>query len=331
MRSFDHSSFSQAFGGPAQQWISYGTVDQDTKEAKAIQFVDDDGNPSPYGPLVSVTLQPSGVSIPCRVATFVAGNGEAEWFPFIAGDEVMVAIPEGDERGGAAIIGRFNQEIDLWPIVVAGQDSTKNTFGFRRMRTPFVIETAASYLIRSAKTGSQIGINTDGNIIVNDGDQGTLLIGAEALGLTSGDGKAFVQVFPPTSEVYLGADTATFLVSADESKFISQGAISFSTGGGAANGHAVTAEQVVAMIINLVAVLRPSFTTPPVVSVTVAAAVAALAAASPASETSPGGNFSAFPTIFGAAGAIASAFANPTAPIDPTGFVPGFGRPSFRL
>src|SRR5579859_785093 len=122
-RFFDHAQYANAFRRPGmdtRQWVSYGTVDADTSDAKAIQFKDDDGNPSPYGPLVSVTLQPSGVSLPCRVLGQVAGNGEADYFPFLAGDEVLVLLPEGDERAGAVIVGRLNQEIDAWPLIVAG-------------------------------------------------------------------------------------------------------------------------------------------------------------------------------------------------------------------
>ncbi len=352
-RSFDHASFSEAFNRDARQWISYGLVDKDTPDAPSVRFKDEDGKPLPYGPMVSVTLQPSGISLPCRVASQVAGQSEGEWYPYVAGDEVLVAIPEGDERAGCVIVARLNQEIDEFPLAVGGQDVTKNTIGFRRMRTPYIIETGESYLIRSAKTGSQIGINLEGNLVLNDGDGGSLLIGPEAMGLSSGDGETFMQIFPEDKEVYLGADTATFLLAASESKFISQGSISFATIGASANQMGVTAEQVVAFVINVLAQLASMgafnplsplsaatySASPPASCVTAIASVvgpalSALAGIAPLGPA-PGGNFAAFvasaPPIFGAVGALAAASANPVAPVDPTGTTFGFARAGFKL
>lgn len=103
---FDHATMGQAFAAPGmdpRQWVSMASVDPDSENARSVSFTDADGNPSPYGPLVSVTLQPSGISIRCRVAGAVAGNGEAEWYPFVAGDEVCVVIAEGDERDGGLV------------------------------------------------------------------------------------------------------------------------------------------------------------------------------------------------------------------------------------
>lgn len=352
----DTSLASNAWRAPGmdtRSWVSYGTVDQGTPEQPPIIFKDADGNPNPYGPQVMVTLQPSGISVPCRIANAIAGDGEAEYYPYVPGDEVLVLIPEGDERAGCAIVGRLNQELDAFPLVVAGQDVTKNTFGFRRVRTPFIVETASSYLIRSALTGSQIGIDQEGKVIINDGDQGSLAIGPEAIGLSSGDGESFVTIFPASKETYLGAGTSTFLLkSGGESKFISDGAISFATLGGSPNGTAVTAEQVVAIIMNVLAQLATSgsFTAgpleagayslaPPASCVTAIASVIgpallALGAVAPLGPA-PGGNFAAFiasaPPIYGPAGALGVAALNPLAQMDPTGTIPGFSRPGFKL
>lgn len=329
-----------AFRGVPEHWVSYATVDPDTKEAKSVVFEDDDGNPSPYGPMVQVTLQPSGVAMQCRVGSGVAGEGEADFYPFVAGDEVLVVIPEGNQRAGACIIARMNQEIDTWPTVVAGQKSTGNKFGFRRMRAPFILETSASYLIRSATTGSQIGIDSKGQIIVNDGDQNSMTIGPEAVGFTSGDTESFVTVLPPTKEVFLGAGSTTFLLNPKGSKFISTGTVSFATAGGSPSGMAVTAEQVVAFVINVITQLAVGGNFNPagplvapaaaIIGPIVAAALQAMAAVAPA-DTAPGGSMVNYPTVFGPAGAIGQAALNPTAPIDPTGFVTGFARPGFKL
>lgn len=113
-----------------RQWISMGTIDEDSEDARSIRFNDDDGAPLPTGPLVTVTLQPSGITVTCRVASFIAGVGESAWFPFQQKDEVIVAIPQGSERAGPVILGRLNQALDTFPAVVAGQDTSKNTFDF---------------------------------------------------------------------------------------------------------------------------------------------------------------------------------------------------------
>lgn len=352
----DHALAAEAFKMPGidpRQWISYGTVDPGTDAKPSVIFKDDQGNPNPYGPMVLVTLQPSGISLPCRVAGAVAGDAEADWFPFVSGDEVLVAIPEGDERAGATIIGRLNQELDAFPLVVAGQDVTKNTFGFRRMRTPFIVETAASYLIRSATTGAQIGIDSEGKVIVNDGDQGMITIGPEAISMSSGDGETFVTLFPPTKEAFIGAGSTTFdLIDGSDSKFISQAGISFALLGGTANQTAVTAEQVVAFVMNVLAQLATmsAFTAGPLsaavygvapptscqtsIASIIGPALLAMGGVAPLGPA-PGGSFLEFqasaPPIFGLAGALTVAMSNPQAPMDPTGSIYGFGRSGFKL
>src|SRR5258708_21906914 len=96
-------------GADTRQWVSYGVVDDDQEDQKSVTFDAD------HGPLVSVTLQPSGIPVVCRVAGWCAGNGEAEYFPFVSGDEVVVHVPEGDERAGCIITGRCNSQIDRFP------------------------------------------------------------------------------------------------------------------------------------------------------------------------------------------------------------------------
>lgn len=350
----DHALAAQAFAMPGidpRQWISYGIVETGTPGAPPVRFKDDNGNPSPYGPMVDVTLQPSGITLPCRVSGGVAGVAEAEYYPFVGGDEVIVAIPEGNERAGAVIIGRLNQEIDQWPITVAGQDATKNTFGFRRMKVPYIIETAASYLVRSALTGAQFGLDSEGKVILNDGDKGALTIGPDSIGLSSGDQETFVTLFPGDKQVFLGASSTSFLLDAVESVFISQGTLKFNLSGGAAVGTAVTAEQVVALLINVLTALGQtgSFTAGPLAVANFATSPQAIAAIATFLEpilvgmagivpylgntgSPPAGNFAPFVgTIFGPGGGLQVAGSNPLASVDPTGTTTGYGRPSFKL
>lgn len=346
---FDQQTYAKAMGGHEKQWASYGTVDDDGSGNAKVVLTDDAGNPSPYGPLVICTLQPSGVSLPCRVSSMVAGDGEADYYPFVAGDEVLVVLPEGNERAGAVIIGRLNQELDKWPTVVAGQDSTKNSFGFRRMRAPYVIETSEAYLIRSAKTGSQIGIDGVGQVILNDGDKGKFVIGAEGIGFSDGDDSTLMQIYPADKQAMIVADTTSMNFAAGETKFISQGTISFATSGAIPNQTAVTAEQVVAFVMNVLAQLATtgSFTAGPLgptyavapptscqsaIAGIMAPVLAAMGSPAPLGPA-PGGSFLEFQGlgVFGQAGAIQAAFNNPLAPVDLTGSIFGFGRPGFKL
>lgn len=181
---FDHTLFAEAFRGPGndtRQWISYGTVDDKTEDEEGsedpVTFDED------YGPLVNVTLQPSNVQVRCRVSSFVAGNGEGEYHPFIPGDEVLVAIPEGSEAAGCVIIGRLNNSIDKFPMEsVGGQDPTKNTFGFTRRRTAFVQEFASTWMVRVASHGGFFLIADTGAITLRDGCGGALQMGPDIFG-----------------------------------------------------------------------------------------------------------------------------------------------------
>lgn len=277
------ASSTAAFAGPGmdtRQWCSYATVDPG--EGSVI-FVDDKGNPSPIGPIVVCTLQPSGITVPCRVSSMCAGNQEGEWFPFMGGDEVLVAIPEGDERAGCTIIGRYNQSIDVFPLKVAGMDVTKNNFAFKRLRTPYVIETSASFTIRSALTGAGLTIDPTGNCYFMSGDGHRIALNGSFLKMEAKGGVDFLQIDPTAHEVLLSAgETTQFLLGKSKSSFFSTGTLNIGTAGFSGQGHAITAEQVLvllqAVIIGLgaagVAGL-PTLSTPATAAVLLNAAIAA--------------------------------------------------------
>lgn len=319
-RGFDQATASQAFARPGQdtrQWVSLGLVDEDQPDAKSVQFKTADGQPLPEGPLVAVTLQPSGVSVVCRVASSCAGNGEGEWYPFVSKDEVVVVIPEGMERCGPIIIARCNNEIDAFPDVVAGQDPTTNTFAFKRLRSPYICESAGAILFRSALTGAQFGLDPTGQLIIGDGEQNSIVMSPSAMGLTSGDGDYLMQINLQDGEVTLAAKDAGLTISPTESRFLSKGTLSFATSGlpGQALGHAVTAEQVVLLISAVLPTLSPNLTSPITPAQSIALMTAAIAAASglPLSPYIP---------------AITAALSIPP---DPSGTLPGFGRAGYML
>lgn len=305
-------------GADPRQWISYGTVDPDTPEARSVRFTDENGLPLPTGPLVTVTLQPSGVTVPCRVSGSCAGNGEADWFPFLGGDEVLVVVPEGDERAGCVIIGRCNQEIDVFPLTVAGQDVTKNTFGFKRLRTPYIIETASSFMIRSAVTGAGLTITPEGNAFFVSGDGHKLVLHGSFLKLEAAGGGEFLQIDPETKELLLSAGGTTQMVfGKTASAFFSNGTLNLGTSGFAGQGHAVTLEQLAVILESLVIVLAGLATPPawlggpPSTLVDLALAAASVLPINPTHT--------------------ATILTGLQIPTDPLGLKPGIGRPGLLM
>lgn len=176
-------------GMDPRQWISYGIVHA-TDPKDVVSFDEEYGQP-----LVSVRLMPSQRDVHCRVASTLAGNGEGEYHPFIKGDEVLVAIPEGTETAGCCIIGRLNNSYDKFPMAsVAGQDPTTNVFAFRRRRTPYVEEIAGPILFRTVPTGAFLSIDTAGVVSIRDGDKNAFQMSPDVFGYVSGDGKSVLQM-----------------------------------------------------------------------------------------------------------------------------------------
>lgn len=180
-RPVDTAQFSEAVSRPGvdpRQWISYGIVSTQAEDADVVVFDEDEGCP-----LVQVILQPTQVAVRCRVGATIAGNGEGEWFPFVKGDEVLVAIPEGYEDAGCVIISRLNNAIDKFPMEsVAGQDPTTNSFAFQRRRTPFVQEFAGPVFLRTALSGAFFSIDEAGTVTIKDGENSAFQMSPDAIG-----------------------------------------------------------------------------------------------------------------------------------------------------
>ena len=251
--SFDAAQLGKAFAAPGmdtRQWVSFGVVDQETGDQKSVEFNAD------YGPLVSVTLQPSAVGVRCRVAMSVSGSGEGEYHPFIGGDEVIVVVPEGHERAGCTIVGRCSNQIDTFPMQVGGLDVTKNVFAFKRLKVPYVLESAGSLLLRNATTKSFMSFDSLGNVTVNDGSGNFFTLTSSFLSLQLADGSGQVQIIPPTltknAQVFLQAHSASFTIDDKKSVFTTPGVLKLATGGVQAVGHAVTTEQVYCIIANII-------------------------------------------------------------------------------
>lgn len=245
---YDAQTYRQGMSGPendTRQWISLGTVVPDTPEARSVEFDKD------LGPLVNVQLIPDGTVVVCRVGMSIAGDLEGDYSPFVGGDEVLVAIPEGSEALGGVILARLANAIDRWPQAVAGQDATKNVFGFKRMRPPYIIETQNGILFRHAGTGAQLGIDLSGQVIFNDASGARMFFGADAQGMTSADGDTSFQLLSDKQSIVMTAGGVTSLnIGASTTQFLTPGTIAIGSSGLGATGHAVTLEQVVNLLVN---------------------------------------------------------------------------------
>ena len=194
--SFDLAAMADAISKPGidpRSWVSIGIVEPESAEAKSVNFDEK------VGPLISVRLVPNGTVVNCRVSGWLAGNGESVYFPFIGSDEVVVLIPGGNEREGCVIIGRLNNGIDVFPDSVAGLETKNNNFGFMRLRTPFIVETAGRYMIRSAVTGAFFLIDEGGNLTFSGagkagGPAPFLHIGADFIGFQDADANLVFQL-----------------------------------------------------------------------------------------------------------------------------------------
>ena len=180
-RPVDQMTMAQALKGPnmdTRQWVSYGIVTAGGDAEDIIVFDEEEGVP-----FVNVMLEPTKVPVFARVGAQIAGNGEGEWFPFVEGDEVLCAVPEGDEKAGVVILCRLNNQIDQFPMdSVAGQDPTTNTFAFQRRRTPMVNETAGPVYMRTATTGAFFSIDTAGTVTAKDGQNSALQLSPDLIG-----------------------------------------------------------------------------------------------------------------------------------------------------
>lgn len=197
MNTADFSDLLARPGADTRGWVHYGLVAAETQgntDQKSVIFNDSNGNPLPYGVLVMVKLQPNGNILPCRVAAQCAGPGESDYHPFIANDEVIVVVPNGDESNGGVILGRLNQSFDSFPTNVGGLNPNKNNIAFKRVLAPYILESGTSIMLRVAPTGSQFVLDPTGNVYLTSGNQAMLAMTPDVVSLQLLNETAAVQL-----------------------------------------------------------------------------------------------------------------------------------------
>jgi hypothetical protein len=293
-KPIDQSTMGQALRQPGidpRQWVSIGLVTAGGEGDDIVVFDEDEGQP-----LVRVLLQPSKIPIFARVgspATGAAGNGEGEWTPFVEGDEVMVVIPEGDERSGATIIARITNGIDKFPMEsVAGQDPTTNTFAFSRRRTPRVEEFNGPIIFRNAQTESFISMDSGGVYTVRTGDASVFQMSPDVIGIQGPSDSDN----PPEQVMQIGITSKLFSLTMGDA-ILNFGAadadpeatniwkvaaaLSLSSNGNNAGEHAFSVENFVNLMVFLMPIINPIvFTTPAQADAALASAITACASSS---------------------------------------------------
>jgi len=249
-RHLDMRSLQEAFSGPGQTWISIGIVNAENPE-DVVVFDEEAGQP-----FVCVMLEPSKRPVYCRVGSDCAGNGEGSWHPFIQGDEVLVALPQGAMDAGPVIISRLNNSFDAFPMSsVAGQDPTTNTFGFRRRRTPFVEEYAGPILFRSALSEAFISIDNAGAVTLRDGQGDALQLTADVFGFQNADGDQLLQMNLTDGLAIIQSKDAYFQIASSESGkpnvLLIPTTFTVTTAGDASLEHVATTESTINLINNV--------------------------------------------------------------------------------
>jgi hypothetical protein len=281
MRPLDALTLSEGLARPGadtREWISFGTVSTD---AEPVIFSEEDGQP-----YVKVTLHPSLRPVLCRVGMEVAGDGEGEYTPYLQGDEVLVALPGGREDGGATIIKRLCNSLDKFPMEsVAGQDPTKNNFGFVRRRTPYIHEYAGPVTFRSATTGAFISIDKAGVVMFKSGTNSVLQLGPDGLayqGESSTEAAPkFVMQLLEAGQFIVQVDDAYFQISSSSSSpemnmLKLPGPMTVSASGNAPLEHVVTTEALANILVALGAAVGAPWIPANVATAIAAAGVAPL-------------------------------------------------------
>jgi len=323
-------------------WVSYGVV-EGTDSEPCVTFDKDQGQV-----LVRVMLQPDLIPAYCRVAMRIAGNGEAEYHPFLTNDEVIVVVPEGSPRAGPVIIGKLNGQLDPFPMdSVAGQDPTKNNFAFKRTRTPYVEEYDGPLMFRSASTGGFLSIDEAGVVTIRAGDAtdpaapaAGFRMGPDLIGVQNAEADVMLQLNLTDELFFLRVKDLNVTLSntATHPSLIGvPDALAIGTAGNAPGEHAMSTEAMLLVLMNFMQTLGAAIGTAspgPLSGATLAALMTRASTVAPmaaALAASGAGVLAALDS--GTLSALLAAFASmPQKQASPTGQVaPGVGSPGLFI
>lgn len=316
-KDFDHATYAEAFSRPGidpRTWVSFAVVDvpgADEGDAQTVEFDADDGQL-----YVNVTLKPTDVPCRARLGMMTAGAGEAVYFPFVGGEEVLVAVPDGDLRSGVVIISRLNNTFDPFPFdSVGGADPKQNAVAMMRTRTALTIESGASLQLRSATAGALMVLGSDGSVTLRDAEANVLQLSPDVFGFQSGAGDVVQQLDLNALRYSLQIGQAALTLSGDAGGQFPQSmvqvpsSLALATGGLSINTaaeHVATTEAV----LNILGQLATLLSLPPV-NVTPTATAGALAAVLLAQLPLAIQAASVAPQLPPIGAALAAAFANP--------------------
>lgn len=307
----DYASQREAMAGPGadtRQWFSNGVVNASQPNAPSVSFA------GGIGPLVSVRLHPSDTDVMCRVASFAAGAGEAEYHPFVAGTEVAVALPMGHERGGAIILGRLCNGVDTFPTNVANNDVTQNNVSTRRTIPNYAWEVANGWILRSSTTTAQLALDVKGGWMLNSGDLHFLNLSSQGATLSLAKMVSYLALDAATGRITLNAGPGKAMFTLDPAGNL------YATGAGRLPvGHVATVEGMTAFVSACLTLFAANIL-PPAPPVTPAQVILVVQGGLAAAGITP--PYSTF------ASAVNAALAKPQS--DPTGqALPGLGAPGF--
>ncbi len=203
-------------------------------------------------------------------------------------------------------------------------DVTQNKVSFRRLKTPYILETAGSYMVRQNPTGASFALDPMGNVTISDGIGQILGLSTAGILLQDPTGTANMMVDPKKLQVSFQADTTSLLLDADASVFQTASTLDIQTSGVAAIGHAVRAEQIIVFANALMVALGGVMT----------------AAGGPAAYIGGAVTAGAIPIVTTALGLVSALPIGPfqgpftgilSIPTDPSGSIPAFGVAGLRI
>lgn len=248
-RPLDLRSLGEAVSFPGidpRVWVSLAIVDS----LDEIEWDPD------HGPLVPITLQPSGVQTFAVCGQSVSGNQEGEGCPFVENDMVLVVNPQGLERADTVIVCRLSSHLAPPPSLCGGQDTTANKISWKRKASPHFEEYGDRWTVKSAVSDALIAFDATGQVTIRDGSKSVLQMSSSAFGYQNSDASCEFKVSTTDPAIMLKASDAMFVLSSSSaaqttSVMTLPAALTISAGGNQPFEHAASTESVANVLFNV--------------------------------------------------------------------------------